>query len=99
MRRLSLPIVLIALGVIFLLINTEVLSSFVLQRLADLWPLLLIILGLHLVLTHLLGPRRGQIAAFAAAVLIVVAAIVYAKVAPAVPAGMQQQESSQLTGP
>jgi uncharacterized membrane protein YjdF len=95
-RRLSLPLVLIALGVIFLLINSGILSSDVLQRLADLWPLLLVILGLQLVFSHLLGPRRGQLVGLAAAVIIVVAAIAYAIVAPAVPANTQQQESSGL---
>ncbi len=95
-RRRSLPLVLIALGVIFLLINTGVVSSDVLQRLADLWPLLLIILGLQLVFSHMLGPRRGPIAGLAAAAIIVVAAIIYAIVAPAIPASTQQQESSGL---
>jgi hypothetical protein len=95
-RRLSLPLVLIALGVVFLLINLGVVSGDVLQRLADLWPLLLIILGVQLVFNHLLGPRRGQMAGLATAAIIVVAAIVYAIVAPAVPASTQPQESSGL---
>ncbi len=97
-RRLALPIVLIALGVIFLLINSRILSSDALQRLSDLWPLLLVILGLQLVFTHVLGPRRGQIAGLAAAALIVIAAVAYAIVGPPVPAGTQQQESAQLIG-
>jgi hypothetical protein len=98
-RQLALPIVLIAIGAVFLLINTGVLSSDALQRLADLWPALLIIFGLQLVFTHLLGPRRGQIAGLAAAVVIAAAAITYAIVAPAVPATTQQPESSALSGP
>jgi hypothetical protein len=97
--RLALPIVLIVLGLIFLLINSGILSSDALQRLADLWPLLLVILGLQLVLNHLLGKRRGQIAGLAAVAVIAIAAITYAIVAPPVPAATPQQESSALSGP
>jgi amino acid transporter len=97
--RLTLPVVLIALGLIFLLINSKVLSSEGLQRLADLWPLLLVILGLQLVFRHLLDPRRSQIAGLAAAGIIVVAAFAYAIVGPPLPAGPQQQDSSALSGP
>ncbi|HSO93523.1 MAG TPA: DUF5668 domain-containing protein [Candidatus Dormibacteraeota bacterium] len=97
--RLTLPVVLIALGLIFLLINTKVLSSDALQRLADLWPLLLVILGLQLIFRHLLDPRRSQIAGLAAAAIIVVAAFAYAIVGPPVPADTQQQDSSALSGP
>jgi membrane protease YdiL (CAAX protease family) len=97
-RRLALPIVLIALGVIFLLINSRILSSEALQRLGDLWPLLLVILGLQLVFTQLLGPRRGQIAGLAAAAIIVIAAIAYGIAGPPVPASTPQQESAQRMG-
>ena len=98
-KRLTLPVVLIALGLIFLLINTRVLSSDALQRLSDLWPLLLVILGLQLVFRYLLDPRRSQIAGLAAAAIIVVAAVAYAIAAPPLPSSTQQQDSSALSGP
>lgn len=97
--RLTFPVLLIAIGLIFLLINSKVLSSEALQRLAQLWPLLLVILGLQLVFRYLLDPRRSRIAGMAAAAVIVVAAFAYAIAGPAVPADTQQQDSSALSGP
>src|SRR2546430_14268363 len=56
-RGLLFPLILIAIGVIVLLANTGVLSRPALERLGDLWPLLLVILGLQLILNYTL-PRR-----------------------------------------
>ena len=51
-RGFVFPIILIVVGVIFLLANTGILTEGALQRLGDLWPLLLVLLGLQLVLNH-----------------------------------------------
>ncbi|TMF49802.1 MAG: hypothetical protein E6I24_04010, partial [Chloroflexi bacterium] len=56
-RGLLFPVILIGIGVIVLLANTGVLSRPAVERLGDLWPLLLVILGLQLILNHTL-PRR-----------------------------------------
>jgi hypothetical protein len=89
-RGLALPILLIAAGVIFLLVNTGAIPAAALQRLGDLWPILLIILGLQLVFNHTLGGRRAQLAGMLAALFIASAAIAFAILAPAEPAGASQ---------
>lgn len=94
-RGLVFPVLLIAIGVIFLLFNTGVLSPEALQRLGDLWPLILVILGLQLVLNHLLPRAQAQIAGLVAAALIIAAAVVYAVLAPVAQVGTQHQESSE----
>ncbi|MEO6797162.1 MAG: DUF5668 domain-containing protein [Candidatus Dormibacter sp.] len=94
-RGLVFPVLLIAIGIIFLLVNTGVLSPDALQRLGDLWPLILVILGLQLVLNHTLSRPQARVAGLAAAALIIVAAVAYALLAPAAQLGMQHQESSE----
>ena len=56
-RGLLVPLLLIAIGAIVLLANVGVVTSEALLRLGDLWPLLLVILGLQLILNHTL-PRQ-----------------------------------------
>lgn len=94
-RSLVFPVLLIAIGVIFLLVNTGVLSPDALRRLGDLWPLILVILGLRLVLNHTLPRAQARIASLAATALIIAAAVVYAILAPATTVGSQHQESAE----
>ena len=94
-RGLVLPVLLIAAGVIFLLVNTGVLSAELLQRLGDLWPLILVILGLQLIFNHTLPRAQARLAGLLAAVVIVIAAIAYSVLAPAVPTGTDRQETSE----
>lgn len=94
-NRLIFPLILIAIGVIILLSNTGVLSQAALQRLGDLWPLLLVILGLQLVLNHTMPRQQATIVGIAATAVIVIAAVVYAALAPATTYGTQQVDSSQ----
>lgn len=89
------PALLIAIGVVALLINTGVVSAAAWQRLGDLWPLILIFLGLVLVLNHTLPQPQARIAGLLSAALMVVAALGYAILAPTLPGGSQQQESSE----
>lgn len=91
--RLTLPVVLIAIGVIFLLINTGIISTAALQRLGDLWPLLLVILGLQLIFAHLLPHRQARLAGLGAAIIISIAAVGYAILSPA-PDVNQPQEAA-----
>ena len=97
-RGLLFPLVLIAIGVIVLLANTGVLSQQALERLGDLWPLLLVILGLQLILNHTLPRQQATMVGLGATAIIVIAALVYAALAPAAPFGTRQAESSQPLG-
>lgn len=98
-RGLFLPLALIAIGVIVLLSNTGLLSEGALARLGDLWPLLLVIFGLQLILNHTLPRQQATMVGLAAAAVIVIAALLYAALAPAASFGTKQADSShQLAG-
>jgi hypothetical protein len=97
-RGLLFPLVLIAIGAVVLLSNTGVLSSDALLRLGDLWPLLLVILGLQLILNHSLPRQQATLIGLGATVVIVVAAVAYAALAPAAPFGTRQANSSESLG-
>jgi hypothetical protein len=97
-RGLLFPLILIAIGVIVLLANTGVLSSEALLRLSDLWPLLLVILGLQLILNHTLPRQQATLIGLGATVVIVIAAVAYAALAPAAPFGTRQANSSEHLG-
>ena len=97
-RGLLFPLVLIAIGIIVLLANTGVLSPQALERLGDLWPLLLVILGLQLILNHTLPRQQATLTGLGATAIIVVAAVAYAALAPATPFGIQRFDSSEQLG-
>src|SRR2546430_5306437 len=97
-RGLLLPLILIAIGIIVLLANTGVLSAQALERLGDLWPLLLVILGLQLILNHTLPRQQATLIGLGATAIIVVAAVAYAALAPAAPFGTQRFDSSERLG-
>jgi hypothetical protein len=97
-RSLLLPLVLIAIGAIVVLANTGVLSSDALLRLGDLWPLLLVILGLQLILNHTLPRLQATLIGLAATIVIVIAAVAYAALAPAASFGTRQANVSDRIG-
>ena len=97
-RGLLVALLLIAIGIIVLLANTGVLSQQALERLGDLWPLLLVILGLQLILNHTLPRRQATLIGLGATAIIVIAALAYAALAPAAPFGTRQAESSHSIG-
>jgi hypothetical protein len=90
--------VLIAIGVIVLLANTGALSPQALERLGDLWPLLLVILGLQLILNHTLPRQQATLVGLGAAAIIVVAAVAYAVLAPGTSFGTQRIDSTEQLG-
>ena len=92
---LFLPLGIIAIGVIVLLANLGVLSSAAVNRLADLWPLLLVILGLQLILNHTLPRQQALVVGLAAAVVIVAGAVAFAVWAPENQFGTQHADASQ----
>src|SRR5256886_8322689 len=81
-RGLLFPLILIAIGVIVLLANTGVLSRPALERLGDLWPLLLVILGLQPILNYTLPRRQALLIGLAVAAVVVIAAVAHATPAP-----------------
>ena len=97
-RGLLFPLVLIAIGVIVLLANTGVLSSDALLRLGDLWPLLLVILGLQLILNHTLPRQQATWIGLGASLVIVIAAVAYAALAPGATFGTRQASFSDRVG-
>src|SRR5256884_5063378 len=97
-RGLLIPLLLIAIGAIVLLANVGVLSSDVLLRLGDLWPLLLVILGLQLILNHTLPRQQATLIGLGATAVIVIAAVAYASLAPATNFGTRQANVSDPLG-
>jgi hypothetical protein len=97
-RGLLLPLLLIAIGAIVLLANTGVLSTQALERLGDLWPLLLVILGLQLILNHTVPRQQATLIGLAATAIIVVAAVAYAVLAPATSLATQRFDSNERLG-
>src|SRR5256885_14446284 len=81
-RGLLFPLILIAIGVIVLLANTGVLSRPALERLGDLWPLLLVILGLQLILNYTLPRRQALLIGLAVAAVFVIPARAGATLGP-----------------
>ncbi|MDQ6711563.1 MAG: hypothetical protein M3077_14065 [Candidatus Dormibacteraeota bacterium] len=97
-RGLLFPLVLIAIGAMVLLVNTGAVSSEALLRLGDLWPLLLVILGLQLILNHTLPRQQATLIGLGATVLIVIAAVAYAALAPGSTFGTRQANFSDRVG-
>jgi len=92
-------VILIAIGIIVLLANVGVITSDALLRLGDLWPLLLVILGLQLILNHTLPRQQATLIGLGATVVIVIAALAYATLAPATNFGTRQANfSDRLVG-
>jgi hypothetical protein len=81
-RGLIFPVLLIAVGLIFLLANTGVLSEGALQRLRELWPVLLVLLGLQLVLNHTLPRPQATLVGLVAMGVAIIAALAYAVLGP-----------------
>jgi len=97
-RGLILPLILIGIGVVVLLANTGVLSQPAVERLGDLWPMLLVILGLQLILNHTLPRRQATLIGLAVSAVIVIGAVAYATLAPATSVGAQKVDASAQSG-
>src|SRR5438045_3706693 len=98
-RALFWPGVLILVGAFALLINLNLVPTDRLYLLGDLWPVLLIVLGLVLLVRRSPLPAR---AATAAVAVILVAALVgaglYVALAPAIPGGTHQLTAREPAG-
>jgi hypothetical protein len=98
-RALLLPALLILIGLLALLVNLGFIPTDRLYRLADLWPLLLIVLGLEVLIDRL---RLPSVVEMTASVLVVVVAIVgaaaYVAVGPAISTATQTMTASGPLG-
>lgn len=76
------PAVLILIGIIALLANIGVISTDRLSMLADLWPLILVVVGLELIARRALHGANADLAAVLIVLIAVGGAVVYVAVAP-----------------
>jgi Domain of unknown function (DUF5668) len=76
------PAVLILIGVFALLVNSGVISTDRLGLLADLWPVILIVIGLELLARRALPGQNGDVAAVLIVLLAAGGAIAYVALAP-----------------
>jgi hypothetical protein len=96
-RSLWLPALLILIGGVALAANLGVIRWGSLYRLLDLWPVLLILLGLELLLRGSADPRIASSAGLALVAVAVIGGIVYVAVSPPLPTG-GTLDSSQPVG-
>lgn len=97
--RLIWPGVLIVIGAIALLVNTGVVTSDRLYRLGDLWPVLVIVIGLELFTAR--TPMPAGTSAIAAVVILVLAvggSLAYVAIGPAVPGSGTVSGSGTMDG-
>jgi hypothetical protein len=76
------PLVLILIGVFALLVNSGVISSDRLSLLADLWPVILIVIGLELLSRRALPGQSADVAAVLIVLLAAGGAVAYVALAP-----------------
>src|ERR1700674_2882533 len=92
------PMVLIVVGLLALLVDLNVISADRLYRLADLWPMILIVIRVELIARRAL---RGVAVDVATALILLIAAgaaVGYVSVGPAIPAGTQTLDASDQIG-
>jgi cell wall-active antibiotic response 4TMS protein YvqF len=92
------PAVLILIGVVALLVNAGAISSDRLYRLADLWPLILVVIGLELISRRALQGASADLAAVLIVLVAAVGAVAYIAVGPAIPGGTQTLNASDAVG-
>src|SRR6266568_3103253 len=83
------PAVLILVGVFALLVNSGLVAPERLERLADLWPLILVVIGLELLVRRSLQGANAELAAVLIVVLAICGAAAYVALGPAIPTGTQ----------
>lgn len=86
-RRFFWPGVLILVGILALLVDLNVISADRLYRLADLWPLILIVIGLELITRRALQGAAVDVAAVLILLIAAGGAVVYVAAGPAIPGG------------
>jgi hypothetical protein len=97
-RSVFWPAVLILVGVFALLINARVIPAERLDRLADLWPLILIVIGLEIVVRRALQGTAAELAAVLIVLLAIGGAAAYVALGPATMAGGQTLDAAGKVG-
>ena len=92
------PAALVLVGVVALLANTGAISPDRLYQLLDLWPLILIVIGLELIIRRGMPGARGDLAAALVVLLAIGGALAYVAVAPNPGATKTFDSSSSLGG-
>jgi hypothetical protein len=92
------PALLILIGVTALLANANIISVDQLARLADLWPLILVVIGLELIVGRALQGRAADVAALLIALLAAGGALAYIAAGPHLPTGTQTLDASDPLG-
>lgn len=92
------PAVLILVGVFALLVNSGLVAPERLDRLADLWPLILVVIGLELLVRRSLQGANAELAAVLIVVLAIVGAAAYVALGPAIPTGTHTLDVSGGVG-
>jgi Domain of unknown function (DUF5668) len=97
-RNLFWPAVLILIGVIALLINSGAVSPDRLYRLGDLWPLILIVIGLEILARRALHGAMSDLAAVLVILVAAGGAVAYVAFGPAIPGGTRTLDLSETVG-
>lgn len=97
-RSLFWPAILILVGVFALLINSGLVPADRLDRLFDLWPLILIVIGLEIVVRRAVQGPAGEIAAVLIVLIAIAGAAGYVALGPAIPTGTQTLDASAKVG-
>lgn len=91
------PAVLILIGIVALLVNTGRLPVERLYLLFDLWPLILIVVGVEIIIRRSVRGAASEVAAILVVVLAIAGALAYVAVGPA-SAGSSTLDASNTTG-
>jgi len=91
------PAVLILVGIVALLVNLGLITTDRLSLLVDLWPLILVVIGLELLARRTLPGRPGDVAAVLIVLIAAGGAIAYVGLAPN-PAATHAVDSSEKVG-
>jgi len=92
------PAILILVGVFALLINSGLVPAERLDRLVDLWPLILIVIGLELVVRRAVQGPAAEIAAAVVVLIAIVVAAAYIALGPSIPTGTHTLDASARVG-
>src|SRR5260370_39087310 len=97
-RSLFWPAILILVGVFALLVNAGFVPVERLDRLADLWPLILVVIGLELVVRRSVPGAAAEIAAVLIVLVAIGGAAAYVALGPSVPTGIQTLDAAGKVG-
>src|ERR1700693_475950 len=92
------PLIMIVIALIALLVDLNVISADRLYRLADLWPLILVVIGLELIARRALHGVAVDVATALILLIAAGAAAGYVSVGPAIPGGTQTFDASDPIG-